>query len=147
MPIYLQAPATDHRGVDGKGWNRLSLSAHIGQGSARCALRPTSYESLVESQDTRRARWGGSYAPCVSGGDCGSCPIASAAPTTLQAFDDRVLVRVDHMNRPHLMNQLEKGWDSSSMAWTWDELSRLEGWTVGRRHRDEHGEGFWLDRA
>lgn len=147
MPIYLEAPTAHVKGADGKGWNRLSLSAHIGTSSARCALRPTSYETLVESQDTRRASWGSGFGLCVSAGECGSCPLASAEPTTLRAFTDRVLVRVDDHNRPHLMNHAEKGWDSTSQLWTWEELSRLNGWRVGRRHRDEHGEGFWLDRA
>ncbi|MFF3665434.1 hypothetical protein [Microtetraspora malaysiensis] len=76
MPIYLPAPAHDSRGPDGDGWNRLSLNAgpvYPGQ----CALAPTSYATLWESQDTRRARWGG-FGPCVRCGDCTSCPAMSA---------------------------------------------------------------------
>ncbi len=147
MPVYLRAPQPSHDGPDGKGWNRLSLGAHYGQAADRCALRPVSYETLVESRDTRRATWEfGGFGVCIAAGACDTCPIANEAPTTLAAFGDKVLVRVDHQGRPHLMNHPEKGWDSSSQEWTWPELSRLEGWRIGRRHRDEHGDGFWLER-
>lgn len=143
MPIYLQVPAHRNGGPDGQGWNRVSLGTLAGD---ECALRPRGYSHLRESQDTRRARYGG-YGPCISNGKCTECPIFQAAPKHLDAFDDRVLVRVDLHGSPHIMNRPEDGWASLSMRWTWQDLARLDGWTVGRAHRDEHSDGFWLERA
>ncbi|MFD8985976.1 hypothetical protein [Streptomyces sp. NPDC059564] len=31
--------------------------------------------------------------------------------------------------------------------WTWPELSRLEGWELGRRDNDELSEAFWIQRS
>ncbi|MFJ6566620.1 hypothetical protein ACIQNU_04320 [Streptomyces sp. NPDC091292] len=45
------------------------------------------------------------------------------------------------------MNRPEDGWASLARRWTWQDLSRLNGWTVGRAHRDGHSDGFWLERA
>lgn len=144
MPIYLQAPAHRNGGPDGQGWNRMSLGSLAGD---ECALRPRDYSHLLESQDTRRSGYGG-YGPCVTEGRCEACPIFLAAPKHLESLDDRVLVRVDPRDgRPHLMNRPDDGWASMSMRWTWQDLARLEGWMVGRRHDDEHGTGFWLERA
>ncbi|MFI6290072.1 hypothetical protein ACIBEJ_00720 [Nonomuraea sp. NPDC050790] len=149
MPVYLPAPVRDAAGPDGRGWNRLSLNAgpvYDGQ----CALKPTSYATLWESQDTRRARWGG-FAPCTGEtlGACGTCPVLRPpARRTLHSFEPDVLVRLlDAANgiwRPHVMNRPESGWESSSQRWTWWQLARLEGWRLGRQHTDEHSPGFWL---
>lgn len=144
MPIFLQAPGHKPNGPDGQGWNRFSLGTLAGD---ECALQPLDYTHLRESRDTRRAGYGG-YGSCVRGGDCENCPIFQAAPTHLDAFGDRVLVRIHpHDTRLHLMNRPEDGWASMSQRWTWFELARLEGWEIGRPHRDEHGDGFWLIRS
>jgi len=145
MPVYLPVPARNPRGPDGQGWNRLRVDADLS--SDECALRPTSYATLVESRDTRRARYGG-FGPCARDGQCGGCPVLNAKPRTLQAFGDRVLVRVhDRDGDAHLMNRPEDGWASCGYRWSWADLSRLEGWDVGSQHHDEHGEGFWLTRT
>ncbi|MFI6496865.1 hypothetical protein [Nonomuraea typhae] len=143
MPIYLDPPAYKPGGPDGRGWSRLSLSAHMGQGEAHCALRPRSYGKLYESQDTRRASWPG-FAACVHDGECGSCPVMKAEPTRLLSFTQDVLVRIDDRGRPWLMDRPEQGWSSSAERWSWDEIARLQGWRLGGRCSDEHGDGFWI---
>lgn len=147
MPIYLPAPAHRNGGPDGQGWNRVSLASMGGLAGDQCALRPRDYSHLRESQDTRRARYGG-YGPCVVGGSCQACPIFREAPRTLAALGDRVLVRTHPGDGSlYLMSRPEDGWASLAKRWTWQDLARLDGWTVGRRHRDERGDGFWLERA
>lgn len=144
MPIHLQAPAHRNGGPDGQGWNRISLGSLAGD---ECALRPRDYSHLRESHaDTRRARYGG-YGSCIADGRCDGCPIFQAAPLTLTALTDRVLVRIGPGGSPYLMNRPEDGWASVARRWAWQDLARLSGWTVGRRHRDEHSDGFWLERA
>lgn len=144
MPIYLKVPAHRNGGPDGQGWNRISLGSLAGD---QCALRPRDYSHLRESQDTRRAGYGG-YGPCINDGNCADCPILQAAPRTLDWFGDRALVRVHPSDGlPYLMNRPEDGWASLAKRWTWQDLARLEGWEIGRRHRDEHGDGFWLERC
>ncbi|MEU5900626.1 hypothetical protein [Streptomyces venezuelae] len=144
MPIHLKPPAHNPKGPDGQGWNRISLGSLAGD---QCALRPRDYSHLLESQNTMRAHYGG-YGPCTSNGDCTNCPLFQAAPRRLQAFDDRVLVRVNERDgEPYLMNREEDGWGSLAWRWTWQDLARLDGWTVGRRYSDEHSDGFWLERA
>lgn len=147
MPIHLQAPAYRNGGPDGQGMTRLAINS-MGFGvNDECALRPHDYSHLRESHaDTRRARWGG-YGPCIADGRCESCPVFQAAPRTLTALTDRVLVRIGPGGSPYLMNRPEDGWASVARRWTWQDLARLSGWTVGRCYRDEHGEGFWLERA
>ncbi|MEU7737864.1 hypothetical protein AB0B51_33185 [Streptomyces griseus] len=147
MPIYLPAPAHRNGASDGQGWNRLSVASMGGLAGDECALRPRDYSHLRESQDTRRARYGG-YGPCVTAGNCEVCPIFRATPRTLPSLDDRVLVRVHPVDRrPYLMNRPDDGWASLALRWTWQDLARLDGWEIGRRHVDEHGDGFWLNRC
>jgi len=147
MPIYLKAPTPANGGPDGRGWTRLSVNSMGVLVDDQCALRPRDYSHLRESQDTRRARYGG-YGPCISGGNCMECPILQSAPRTLAALDGRVLARVHPSDRrPYLMNRPEDGWASLAQRWTWQDLARLDGWEIGRRHRDEHGDGFWLERV
>lgn len=147
MPIYLPATGHQNGGPDGQGWTRLSIASMGGLAGDECALQPRDYSHLVESQDTRRARYGG-YGPCVSGGSCAECPIFQSAPRHLDSLDARVLVRIHPTNgSPHLMNRPEEGWASLAKRWTWQDLARLDGWEVGRRHRDEHSDGFWLNRC
>lgn len=112
----------------------------------QCALQPRDYSHLRESQDTRRAGYGG-YGHCTRSGACENCPIYQAAPKHLPAFDDRVLVRIhQHDSHLYLMNKPEGGWASGALRWTWAEVGRLDGWEIGRRYHDEHGDGFWLIR-
>jgi hypothetical protein len=147
MPIYLKAPEPALGGPDGRGWTRLSIGSMGALVDDECALRPRDYTHLREAQDTRRARYGG-YGPCIGSGDCEQCPILQSAPRHLDSFDDRVLVRVHPSDgRPYLMNRPEDGWASLALRWTWQDLARLDGWEIGRSHRDEHGGGFWLERA
>ena len=143
MPIYLEPPAYKPGGPDGQGWNRLSLNAHMDGGLAQCALRPRSYGKLFESQDTRHARWTG-FGVCVGEGQCGTCPVLAAEPTELRSFTREVLVRISDRGAPYVMNKPEQGWSSLAQKWTWDDIARLRGWELGRRHNDEYGEGFWL---
>jgi hypothetical protein len=144
MPIHLTAPAHNPKGPDGQGWNRMEVGSLAGD---QCALRPRNYATLWESQDTRRARYGG-FGPCVNGGDCTNCPILKTPPKHLDAFDDQILVRIHpHDGHIYLMNRPEDGWASLGLRWTWAEIARLDGWRIGRRHNDEHSEGFWIHRG
>jgi hypothetical protein len=140
MPIFLRAPEYKPGGPDSKGWNRLSLGAHYGQPSGQCALLPRSYGTLFESGDTRRAQWG-SFGPCTRNGDCNACPVLRALlhdPTSIDTVEDRVAVRVIENGTPIPLVYV------MGNQWTWAELTRLRGWRLGRRFRDEEGEGFWL---
>jgi hypothetical protein len=147
MPIHLAAPAHQNSGPDGHGWTRLAINSMAVGVDDECALRPRDYSHLRESHaDTRRARWGG-YSPCTRSGKCETCPIFQAAPLTLTALTDRVLVRIGPGGSPYLMNRPKDGWASVARRWTWQDLARLQGWTVGRAYHDEHSDGFWLERA
>lgn len=146
MPIHLKAPEPVNGGPDGKGWTRLSIASMGGLASDQCALQPRDYSHLVESQDTRRARYGG-YGPCTRNGHCETCPVFQGAPRTLSALTDRVLVRIGARGAPYLMNRPEDGWASVARRWTWQDLARLDGWEIGRRYEDKHSAGFWLERA
>ncbi|MFD7661305.1 hypothetical protein [Streptomyces sp. NPDC059788] len=145
MPIYLPAPALRTGGPDGRGWNRISIAMGA-LVSDECALKPRDYTHLRESQDTRRARYGG-YGPCTRNGDCGTCPVLQAPGRRLRALGNQILVRISATDGPHLMNRSEDGWASLSQRWTWSDLARIDGWEIGRRFRDEHSDGFWLIRA
>ncbi|MFJ6014498.1 hypothetical protein [Streptomyces sp. NPDC092952] len=161
MPIYLRAPEAPAGGPDGKGWNRLSLNAHGGLPS-QCALRPRRWGALLESYDTRRARWGG-FGPCINRGDCGDCPVRKAVQehcTVVPVNASRVLVRVESIFASP--DKLFGGPDGYRLwvtagpedqdyrkgrPWTWDDSVRVSGWELGRPYFDEHGEGFWLERT
>lgn len=142
MPIHLRAPEYKPGGPDGKGWNRLSLGAHYGSPSDQCALRPRSYGTLWESHNTRRARWGG-FGPCIGDGACDACPVFAAlqTPTNIDTSADQVLVRVTENGTPVPTVRV------LGDKWTWADLVRLRGWRLGRQHRDEEGDGFWLTRT
>ena len=147
MPIHLTAPDYQNGGPDGQGWNRLAANPMAFGVHDECALRPRDYTHFIEAwQNTRRARWGG-YGVCVGGGKCEACPIFQAAPLTLTALTDRVLVRIGRDGSPYLMNRPEDGWASVARRWTWQDLSRVVGWTIGPRYGDGHSDGFWLERA
>lgn len=163
MPIFLPAPQNYRAGgPDGQGWNRLSLNAHMGAATARCALRPRSYSTLIESFDTRRAQWGGALAACTGAGRCLACPVSSRSEPTVPWEGDagRVLVRQQPRHVPGpvttpggipdrlwAMQDANAGWDSRSIELFWDDMPALTSWRVGRAHCDEHGQGFWLHRA
>lgn len=139
MPIHLPPPAFRPGGPDGQGWNRLSIGWQPG---AQCALQPTDWPTLFESQDTRRARWGG-FGPCTKGGDCGACPVLERLNNerfTLSEdiVGDEILVLVDEGGRPSVPTG--RGYFEPV---TWGHLARLSGWTLGRRHH----QGFWLIRS
>jgi hypothetical protein len=147
MPIYLPAPPPYIGGGDGDGWNRLSLTGGSQMWSDECALQPRSYAALWEAQDTRRARYGG-FGPCARRGDCDTCPVLHTPPRQLRTTAPRVLVRIldgpPRRLRPELPDT-DPG--DPSALWTWPEIARVPGWTLGRRHFDEHGEAFWLIAA
>lgn len=162
MPIYLPEPAPT-RPADGKGFNRLTLNAHIWAGGAQCALRPTSYPTLFESYDTRRARWGG-FGPCIQHKpDCETCPVLTELDTSTEQItfnSPRVLVRIETSVTPGAMfnaaavttlwmtdQSEDPDYRSNGQEWTWRRILHLKGWELGRRHRDEIGEGFWLHRT
>ena len=103
---------------------------------------------MFESQDTRRARYGG-FGPCVAAGRCDTCPISQhQASRRLDSFTDRVLFRVNGPDGlPWALNRPEDGWASYGEPWQWDQLAAIPGWRFDGIHHDEHGEGLWLRRA
>ncbi|MFD3667093.1 hypothetical protein [Streptomyces sp. NPDC058672] len=162
MPIHLPEPSPA-RPADGKGFNRLTLNAHIWAGGAQCALRPKSWPTLFESYDTRRARWGG-FGHCIQQKpDCETCPVLTDLDTSTEQVtfnSPRVLVRIETTIGPYAMFNAapvttlwmtdqpnDPDYRSNGQKWTWQRIRRLEGWELGRRWRDEIGEGFWLHRT
>ncbi|MGD3111479.1 hypothetical protein [Streptomyces sp. YGL11-2] len=163
MPIYLPEPEPT-RPADGKDYNRLSLNARMGVGGAQCALLPHSYPTLLESRDTRRARWGG-FGCCIRGqADCRDCHVLAAtldAPSQQVRFNaSTVLIRVETTFRDDASSNAQPTtalWMTDRPAdadyrtygqkWDWFNLQRLKGWELGRKHRDEIGEGFWMHRT
>ncbi|MFD8078975.1 hypothetical protein ACFV3E_40750 [Streptomyces sp. NPDC059718] len=166
MPVFLEPPAPQPGGPDGRGWNRLSLNAHMASPSPQCALRPRTLPTLWESQDTRRARWG-NFGPCVKGRRAcdDACPVWAALrqPAERMPFHAaRVLVRMVTEQDPDpaaafnatVRTQLyvtdrpeSPAWRTTAPEWSFESITRVRGWEIGRRHVDEHGEGFWLHRT
>ncbi|MCX5205090.1 hypothetical protein OG897_26995 [Streptomyces sp. NBC_00237] len=155
MPVRLNPPAPAR---PAGGWNRLSLNAHMWQeDDPQCALRPRSYPTFTESQNTFRARWGG-FGDCIRpGGDCRSCPLLQAREV-MPLNAPAVLVRVETVyvgdmftTRPVDRLWLTLGPEDMSFherePWTWERLTRLEGWQVGARYRDAASPGLWLHRT
>ncbi|MFF4605195.1 hypothetical protein ACFY12_20985 [Streptomyces sp. NPDC001339] len=162
MPIYLPAPAPT-RPADGKGYNRLTLNAHMGAGGAQCALQPKSWATLYESYDTRRARWGG-FGLCIRNGDCNACPVFTASlhdSGERAPFNaPRVLIRIETTLPDDTMFAAQPvtalwmtdrpdapDYRTHGQKWTWLQLTRLRGWELGRRYRDQIGPGFWMLRT
>jgi hypothetical protein len=147
-PIFLAAPEHRPSGPDGRGWNRLAIHSMAGD---ECALRPTDYPTMIEARDTRRARYGG-FGPCIrqpSTDTCRGCPIyvERTKPKELRAFTPTVLVRIwEPDGQPWLMNHPEKGWSSFGYRWSWSDLARLAGWTIGPLEHDGTSRCFWLTR-
>jgi hypothetical protein len=161
VSIYLEPPAHDPRGPDGQGWNRLSLNAHMGRPAGRCALRPRTYPTLWESmRNTAHCRWewGSGYARCHRQGRCGDCPVLAAAPRTYHAAAAQVLVRIRELGEPSdlipggirselwLMEHPKGDRETPGQRWSWDEIRRLDGWRIGRAHRDARSAGFWIHK-
>lgn len=152
VPTYLESPGYQPGGPDGQGWNRLSLNAHMGAERPQCALRPTGYVQVFDLSraGTLHARWGG-HGVCDSGepGACLTCPRLTAKPQTLDTDVDRIAIRIVESSREvgtigvaytsRLEQDAVPGWRP-----TWADVWRADGWRVGRRFRDERGEGFWL---
>ncbi|MGG2460621.1 hypothetical protein ACO0M4_12520 [Streptomyces sp. RGM 3693] len=163
MPIYLPEPEPG-RPSDGKGYNRLTLNAHMGLGGPQCALQPKSYTTLLESFDTRRARWGG-FGSCIrQQRDCTNCPVMAAtldSPGEQVPFNPPlVLIRIESVIPDDAMFDAEPTtslWMTDrptdpdyrlhAQQWSWFRLQRLKGWELGRRHRDEISDAFWMHRT
>ena len=132
MPIYLQPPGHDPRGVDGKGHNRLALLGTMGD---ECALRPTTEATFWDSHDTRKARYG-NYGPCTASGNCNSCK--RFKKTHRWEFgEDCVFVRIDENGDPWIMNKQKDGWGEYGITTSWEWLLRLE--AEFQRGEDQHG--------
>ncbi|MER5352558.1 hypothetical protein ABT093_19775 [Kitasatospora sp. NPDC002551] len=159
MPLYLPAPEPTR---PPGGWNRLSLNAHIGSVDNQCALRPRSWAALHESRrNTQLSQWG-PYGACVAARafpDCTACPVFAARNNPGRAVEvagDRVFVRVERRIVGELFTaaSVDRLWLTSGPEvsrhdgepWTWDQVSRLTDWEVGRRVLDGAGEDFWLHR-
>lgn len=130
MPIHLTAPRGHPPGAP-----------EVYTPPAQCALRPTSYPSLVESQDTRRARWG-SFGPCTREGHCIDCPVLTRTRPMLAVTRD-VFVWVDERNVPHLVDKPEDPATRVERT-SWARLAKLPGWTIGGQGECALGEGFWI---
>lgn len=144
MPIYLKPPAHKPTGPDGEGRNRLRID--ILEPTPRCALRPRQYSALREAFDTRLAQWGGHFDVCDGPGKCGACPRLERR-FELDAFGDRVMVRIDSQGRPYAMDRPEEGWGSWSMFLSWADIGSIEGWRVGPQERDDVSGYFWMTRT
>ncbi|SHM51875.1 hypothetical protein [Streptomyces yunnanensis] len=162
MPIYLPEPEPT-RPADGRGYNRLSLNAHMGVGGAQCALRPKSWATLLESRDTRRARWGG-FRSCTRQGDCRTCPVLAAsldsstervpynAPRVLvraeSTFPDGATFAAEPVTALWMTDQpTDPNCRMNGQRWNWFRLHRLKGWDLGPQYADEIGSGFWMLRT
>lgn len=132
MPIYLQPPGHDPRGVDGKGHNRLAL---LGTMNDECALRPTTEATFWDSHDTRKARYG-NYGPCTASGNCNNCKRFKKSHRW-EFGEDCVFVRIDENGDPWIMNKQKDGWGEYGRTTSWEWLLRLE--AEFQRGEDQHG--------
>jgi hypothetical protein len=148
MPIHLKPPHHNPTGPDGTGWNRLRID-HPGP-SDECALKPHTHAALIESFNTTRATYG-AFGPCTNAGHCRECPTLAALrnkPLRFDRPDDRIMIRIDPI-RPNLLHAMSNPGDDfshRSMFFTWQQMTRLDGWRVGRAFTDEISQGFWLIR-
>jgi hypothetical protein len=140
MPIYLPAPEHNPSGPDGQGWNRMAIHGMCGD---ECALRPKSLPAFLDSQDTRRARYG-LYGSCTTGGNCAECSTFENT-TPWPWMTDTVCIReVD--GRPHVMNRQEGGFSERSIQTSWESLLATKH-ASAKMFRDEHGAGVILTRS
>ncbi|MEU9778694.1 hypothetical protein [Streptomyces sp. NPDC047968] len=163
MPIHLPEPAAD-RPADGKGWNRLSLNAHMGNGGAQCALRPVTYPAFIDSYNTMRAAWGG-YGHCIrqQPGQCTTCPVLTRHEQETELIPvnaPRVLFRVEQSHPDGAMfhtapttrlwptrGPADRDYRTKADPWSWGRLRRVQGWMPGPTHTDPQGPGLWMVRT
>ncbi|MEY9840592.1 hypothetical protein [Streptacidiphilus sp. EB103A] len=156
MTIYLpQPPARPH---DGKGWNRLSLNAHMDDRD-QCGLQPLNHAALRESA-TGRQRYGG-FGRCSRQGRCPTCPVQRAHldqqglvwPPATPALVARILPwPLDPMplfadpaaGRSNLSLVTWPAPGTNSQPATWIQIRNTSGLLVGRAFRDRRGAAFWL---
>jgi len=134
MPIFLQAPAHNPRGVDGNGHNRFAITVTT---LDECALKPKSLAAFFDALDTRRARYG-AYGPCTRHGRCSDC-VTLTKRSNPYWFINPMFVRIDDVGRPWLMNRVDNGWDEFGKPITWEWLLAVESVSF-KRTRDEYGE-------
>lgn len=145
MPIYLEAPPFDPRGPDGQGRNRLRIDCI--DPTPRCALRPRSFPTLRESQNTMLAAWNGQFASCTNQGECSSCAHGSHR-FSLPKDDEQLVIRQDANGTLHYTTDLAAGWNAHMITLHWDDLASLEdGWVFGRAQRDQHSEFITVTRV
>lgn len=144
MPIFLESSGYNPIGPDGQGRNRLKIDSIDPQ--PRCALRPSSYPALRESQDTRLAQWSGSFGICTNAGRCNGCE-RSGHQFELEAFTSEVMIRIDAQNRLHAMNKADEGWSSYGRFLNWEDLAAIKGWRIGRSGSDRHSQYILIHRA
>ncbi|MFJ9521273.1 hypothetical protein ACIRPK_23860 [Kitasatospora sp. NPDC101801] len=128
---------------------------------AQCALRPRSWAALADSRRDTRLCARGPYGSCVAATkapDCTACPVFAARNDpgrSVEAGDGHVFVRIDRRIAGEMFTAfpVDQLWLTAGPEdpdfrtgepWTWDQVSRLTAWAVGRRVLDETGEGFWL---
>lgn len=138
MPIRLEPPDRDPRGVDGRGHNRLAVIAPTPQ--TQCALRPLTEAAfwLVRRMacDTRRASWG-HFSRCDGTGDCVRCQRLRRPAEPWPFRDASVVIRIDDAGEPWIMNRRNRGWDELGEQTTWEWLANLD--ARFRRAHDKHG--------
>ena len=140
MPIYLPAPAHNPKGVDGLGWNRMAIH---GMCNDQCALKPRQMSAFFDSLDTRKARYG-MYGPCVNNGDCSTCDLLYKE-VDWSFFTEKMLIRVDEVGRPWLMNRPDNGWEEFSRLTRWEDVLMIKG-AIFKRHKDKHSDGVMMIR-
>lgn len=140
--LKLQPPPHNPRGPDGQGLNRLAVLQPDPQ--PQCALRPRSYEALVEADRGSKFATYGHYGRCVADA-CASCPRSPAAAP--EPLGDEILVRLDEEGRPWIMNRPDRGWGERGFRTSFEALANMPSFRPDRRHRDSHGTGFWMVRA
>ena len=144
MSIYLQAPQHDPNGVDGDGWNRMSVNGITSMMGDECALIPTSIETFLEAwRGTMFARYG-NYGPCRNKGRCKDCQVFKAEEEWVW-FGDELCIRVGDDDVPWVMNRPDKGWSEYGEPTTWERLLRIPS-VSAKRFSDDYGRGVILKK-
>lgn len=145
MPIFLEAPTQDPRGPDGQGRNRLRVDSL--DPTPRCALRPRSFPTLRESQNTMLAQWNGQFGRCISQGMCESCGHASYRFRLPEGLE-HLVIRLHEDGSLHYSSEQDAGWAANLTPIDWDDLATLEdGWVISRASRDQHSEFITITRV